>query len=908
MPLEKRKAGGSNPFAQHIDSALAMIRPDPNAEPILVPRRLPNDSNRKPSRVSKYLTIIVAVLLILGLTTFFAARSFIHHALVVALPQTDGTLIVPGLSAPVTVQRDAHGVPHIRAASLDDLIFAQGFITAQDRLFQMDLLRRHAAGELAQVLGPGLVEHDRIQRYLQLRATADRAVSTLPAEQLHFLEAYSRGVNASIAGQHDHLPLEFRLLRYDPAPWTSRDSLLVGLVMFQDLTNSFPTKLSREAIAAHLPPELLADLYPVGSWRDHPPEQPVVDLTAPQELPDIPLDESQSRLNRPRLSTASPEDLLTLARELGPICDSCLAGSNNWAVSGTRTATGKPLLSNDMHLAHRVPGVWYQAELSSPAPFGSFHVAGVSLPGFPFIVVGHNDHIAWGFTNLGADLQDIFIEHIRGSGASSEYQSADRSWHSLLHQTEVIHVHGKPDVTLDVTSTLHSGVPTPILSPLIASEKRSLSLRWTIYSPSTLSAPFLHINAASDWPSFLAAFSQFGGPTQNAVYADDQGHIGYHAVGFIPIRGNPTAPTTPAPPTQPATAPGSIEGAASSATPISPVPVDAVDGHYDWIGAIPFVQLPQSFDPPNGVLATANARVTPDDYPYTITLNWSAPYRNERIWKLLLGREHLTAADLLTIQTDVYSDLDRNIAQRLAYSIDHSSTKEKRLHQAADILRGWDGQVQADTPAAPIVNAAREALWQLLLEPRLGKEVHTDAQGKPAPLWKLYNWGEKSYAAEQIIMHTPDRWLPPGYSNWNDLLTAAVSQGLIDAHAPSDLSRWTQGQAAPVEIEHPIYSSSPFLRALIDRPTGTGVRPQSGDGSTIKQVGRAFGPSERFTADLGDLDRSTMNIVLGESENPVSPWFLDQWPIWYNGTTLPMPFTTAAVRAATRHTLTLKPR
>jgi penicillin G amidase len=878
---------------------------DPNAEPTLVPRRTPNDPVRRPSRLSKSLTIVVAVLLILGLTAFFAVRSFMHHALVASLPQTDGSLITPGLSAPVTIQRDAHGVPHLRASSLDDLVFAQGFVTAQDRLFQMDLLRRHAAGELAQVLGPALIDHDRIQRYLQLRATADRAVSTLPAEQLHFLEAYARGVNAAIAVRRDHLPLEFRLLRYEPAPWTSRDSLLVGLVMFQDLTNGFPAKLSREAIASHLSPELVADLYPVGSWRDHPPEQPTVDLTAPQELPDIPLDESQSRLDRPQPPSASPQDLLTLARNLGPICDGCFAGSNNWAVSGAHTATGKPLLSNDMHLVHRVPGTWYQAELSAPAPFGNFHVAGVSLPGFPFIIVGHNDHIAWGFTNLGADLQDIFIEHIRGSGASAEYQSADRTWHSLLHQTEVIHVHGQPDVTLDVTSTLHSGVPTPIISPLLASEKRSLSLRWTVYSPSTLSAPFLHINAASDWPSFLAAFSQFGGPTQNAVYADDQGHIGYHAVGFIPLRGDPANPVVASAAQPAATTTG--QPVVPIASPVSPVPIDAVDGHYDWIGTIPFVQMPQSFDPQNGVLATANSRVTPDNYPYTITLNWSSPYRNERIWKLLLGREHLTAADMLTIQTDVYSDLDRNIAQRLAYSIDHSSKADKRLHQAADILRSWDGQVGIDSSAPPIINAATEALWQLLLEPRVGGEIRTDTQGKPAPLWKLYTWGEKTYAAEQIIVHAPDRWLPPGYSNWNDLLTAAVARGLADAHAPNDLSRWKQGQAAPIEIEHPIYSRSPFLRALIDKPTGTGVRPQSGDGSTIKQVGRAFGPSERFTADLADLDRSTLNIVLGESENPASSWFLDQWPVWYNGTTLPMPFTTAAVNAATRHTLTLKP-
>ncbi|WP_035351221.1 penicillin acylase family protein [Edaphobacter aggregans] len=904
-------------------------------EPTLLPRR-PRTSNAEPRRprlLLKFLTIAGSILLILGITGFFAARSYVHHLLTTQLPQIDGTLTVPGLSAPVAVQRDAHGVPHIRAASLDDLVFAQGFVTAQDRLFQMDLLRRHAAGELAEVIGPSLLEHDRIQRTLQLRATADRAVSTLPAAQLRYVEIYARGVNASIALQRSNLPLEFRVLRYTPAPWTPRDTILVGLVMFQDLTNSFPTKLSREAIAARLPADLLADLYPVGSWRDHPPAQPIVDLTAPQELPDVPLDESQTKLTEPGAprpdsgtwessatkSTASPADILALQHALGPVCESCTAGSNNWVVAGSRTATGKPLLSNDMHLSHRVPGIWYQVDLAAPGLSGPFHAAGVSLPGIPFLIVGHNDHIAWGFTNLGADVQDLYIEHLRGSGSTAEYQTPDRAWHPVLHQTEVIHIHGKPDVTLDVQSTLHGGIPTPIISPVLPTEKRALALRWTIYDSTTLSAPLLNVASASDWTSFLAAFSHFGGPAQNVVYADDQGHIGYHAFGQIPIRTYgafttpPPPPPTPEPTTSapPPTQPTTPSPTQQPPTPISPVPVDAVASHYDWTGYIPFDQLPQALDPPNGILATANSRVTPEGYPYTITDDWAAPYRNERIWKVLTSNNHFSAADLLSLQTDVYSDLDRVIAQRLAYAIDHSTTasqKDKRLHQAADLLRNWNGVVDANSPAPPIVLAAREALWQLLLEPRLGSELHSNTEGKPTPLWKLYSWGERSYAAEQLIMHTPDRWLPPGFANWDDLLAAAVSRGLTAANAPSDLSHWSHGQTYPVEIEHPIYSHSRILRALIGLPIGTGVQPQSGDTSTVKQVGRTFGPSERFTADLSDLDGSTLNLVLGQSGNPASPWFLDQWPAWYNGTTFPMPFSTAAVNAATTHTLTLTPQ
>ncbi len=903
-----------------------MSLPRPTPEPTLITRRPHGEQNkptRAPNRIFRNTTIFICILLILLLTAFVGARRWIQYTLTAALPQVDGELTVNGLNTPVTVQRDARGVPHIRAASLDDLVFAQGFVTAQDRLFQMDLLRRHAAGELAEVIGSSLLEHDRIQRTLQLRAAADRAVSALPPEQLRYLEAYARGVNASIEVQRSHLPLEFKVLRYQPASWSARDSLLVGLVMFQDLTNSFSTKLNREALTARLTPDLIADLYPVGSWRDHPPALPQVDLTAPQELPDVPLDESQSKLDRPTppAPTASTTDLLSLSHALASLCDGCRAGSGNWVVSGTRTATGHPLLSNDMHLSHSVPGIWYQVDLEAPASTGDFHAAGVSLPGVPFIIVGHNAHIAWGFTNLGADVQDVYIEHLRGSGPSAEFQSADGAWHPLLHQTEVIHVHGKSDVTLDVASTEHGEMLTPIISPLLPSETRPLALRWTIYDPATLSAPLLDVNSASDWPSFLSAFATFGGPSQNVVYADDQGHIGYHAVGRIPVRGNPHQPAPspipallqPAPPTDPNAQTVTPPQQAVQATPVSPVPVDAVTGNFDWLSYIPFVQLPQAFDPPSGVLATANARVTPDNYPYALTLDWAAPYRNERIWKVLSSRDRLAPSDMLTLQTDVYSDLDHVLAQRLAYAIDHSSTKDRRLHQAADLMRNWNGSVDADATAPSIVDAARAALWTLILDPRLGSttaaiESAPKNPAQPATSSSLYTWGEKTYAAEQIIMHTPARWLPTAYANWDELLTAVVDRGLSDQHAPSDLSKWKYGPAHPVDIEHPIYSKSPILAYLIGLPTGTGAQPQSGDGSTVKQVGRTFGPSERFTADLSDLDHSTLNIVLGESGNPASPWFLDQWPAWYNGTTLPMPFSTAATNATTKHTLTINPR
>ena len=873
------------------------MTPDNTPDELDLLHRTTHDDSEEPivpSRLPRNLAIAFAVALVLLVGAFFGARIWARNAMRDSLPQLDGSLSIPGLSAPVTVQRDAQGVPAIKAASLDDLIIAQGFVTAQDRLWQMEALRRHALGTLAELFGSSLLSHDRAQRTLQLRAAAERAVAVLDPVQLHYLDLYARGVNASIALQRPHLPLEFRLLHDDPAPWTPRDSILISLVMFQDLTTGFPQKLGREALTTRLPPALLADLYPVGSWRDHPPSQPLVDLTTPQEnIPDVPLDESQSKLELPT-GNRQPSNLaaiIALQQTLNPACNTCRAGSGNWTVSGAHTASGKALLSNDMHLTHGVPGIWYETSLEAATPNGAtFHVAGVALPGTPFIIVGHNDHIAWGFTNIGADVQDIYVERTRANGATREFQSPDGTWHPILHHSETIHVRGGKDVVLDLLSTQHGDMETPVISGLLAAhppagppvpESRTLALAWTPYDPTNLTSPFFAVNSATDWPSLTAAFANFGGPAQNIVYADDQGYIGYHAVGKIPIRGSVTLPTA-----------------------LAPIPVAGIDPARQWAGYIPYDQLPQTFDPPSGILATANSRITPDLYPFPITLNWSDPYRTERIYKVLSSTKNLTPADMLKLQTDAYSDVDRVIAQRLAYAIDHAgphvSSNPKRLQQAANLLRSWNGYVDADSPAPAIVDAAREALWPMLLASKAHLPIGEANQ--------LYIWGEKTYAEEQIILHAPARWLPSRDSKWDDLLAAAVENGLIAAQAPQDLAHWPFGKTHTVDIEHPVFEISPLIGSVLGVPTGTGPQPQSGDTTTVKQVSRTFGPSERLTVDFSDLDHSTLNLVLGQSGNPLSPWFMDQFPAWYHNTTFTLPYTPTTIQSTTTHTLTLTPQ
>jgi penicillin amidase len=814
-------------------------------------------ARRRKRRWPRILLGCAGVLLVLLMLVAGVGVIWLRSAAIAALPALDGDVHLAGLSAPVTVRRDAHGVPHIEAATEDDLLTAQGYVTAQDRLWQMDSLRRNATGELAEVLGPSLVAHDRAQRVLQFRNTAQRVYANLSAEDRARFEAYARGVNLYIAQHQNSLPPEFRLLHYKPQPWHGVDSVVIGLMMVDMLDSHWYAKLAREHVAAKLKSEKLeSDLYPVGSWRDHPPTGVRIDLSQPHPELTQPTGEDDDD-DRSRASVRPLEDpRASLALPGLPSCDDCAAGSNNWVIAGRHTASGKPLLSNDMHLPLTEPNIWYMADLKADGANSApgFHAAGVTLPGVPFVIAGHNEHVAWGFTALYADVQDLYLEKLDGRG---NYQDIDGSWKPLMVDHEVIKVRAGRDVTMDLKLTAHG----PLLNPILKKEKQPIALKWTLYDPSLNGLPLYQMNVASNWTEFSAALANWCWPTQNVVYSDDQGHVAYHAIGKTPIR--------PA-------------GLAS-------VPIQ--DAVHEWQSYIPFDAMPNAFDPPSGFLATANSRVTTADSPYPLSLEWVDPYRIERIYESLDGRDQLKPADLLAVQTDVYSEVDQELGHRFAYAIDHTPGVDERLRKAADLMRSWDGKVTKDSAAASIVIQARYAFWPLILKPKLGENA------------AYYSWSESNFAEEEIIVHSNSEWLPASYKNWDALLTDAVRRGMKKNGTPADVSRWNYGSWHEVDIEHPLARFLP----LVGRVAGTGEQPLSGDTTTVKQVGRAFGPSQRFTMDWSNVDGSTENIVLGESGNPYSPYFRDQWNDYYNGTTFAMPFTPAAVAAATRHTLRLLP-
>ncbi len=837
---------------------------------------------------------IVSKLILLVLFGILAAVACAHWIARQALPQLDGSIAVPGLSAKVKVTRDHHGVPTIEAATLEDLFFAQGYVTAQDRLWQMDMMRRASAGELSEIIGDDTIKIDREQRILGLRHAAESAEKSISTRDRPYFEAYTRGVNAFIESHRDRLSLEFRLLKYTPRPWTVTDSLLVGARMVEDLNhNSNPPGMTREKILAKLGPDLTSDLYVNSSWHDRPPTEVrrIEPDSAPKSGDDDDDDDegvepdggnslTSGLTKSPTLVPVNPaqssSDLISAFAEQEAY--SFRPGSNDWVVSGQHTVSGKPLLSNDMHLDHQMPNLWFAAhlKLNSANTPNTFDVAGVTLPGIPFVIVGHNQRIGWGFTNVGPTVEDDFIEEFNAQG---QYKTP-AGWVDAQHRSETIRVKGKPDVVLDVVSTRHG----PIITELLPGETRKIALRWTLQDG--LGLVFFDVNSSRNWDDFRKAFSNFNAPGQNVMYADVDGHIGYQATGHVPIR---------------AAGDGSL-------------PVNGSDDAHEWTGWIPFDDMPHIYDPPGGIIATANGRITPDGYKYSISTEWEAPWRTDRIYRVLESGKKFAPADMLALQMDVSSTYDRFCADKFVYAIDHSSNASDRAKKAADILRDWDGRMSANSAAPTIETKARQELVRMILEPKLGPASSGPNHGQLS--WKSYRWAMSSVWLENVLTKQPARWLPAGYSDYGSLLTAAVENTVAQAKlvpgtpadttpsAPRDLSQWTWGKNYPVEINHLVLSQLP----IVGRFTGPGLHPLSGSNYTVKAVGREFGPSERLTWNFANFDESTLNLVTGESGIFLSPYYLDQWNAWYGGSTFKLPFTSAAVERQHAHEMTLEPK
>ncbi|MEJ2007654.1 MAG: penicillin acylase family protein [Acidobacteriota bacterium] len=802
-----------------------------------------------------------SVLIAIGVLVV-ASGAWVYWRVHECLPQLDGTLRLQGLQSKVEVLRDARGVPNLRASSLEDLMFAQGYVTAQDRLWQMDLSRRIAQGRLSEVFGSRTLHSDIQNRTLGLEQAAERGVKELTPDERKLLGDYARGVNAFMATHRNRLPIEFLLLHYRPKPWREADSLCLALNMAKLLNTTWPDDLMRERIRLKLgSAQLFTDLFPAHSPLDHPVAQlgpvssaPAEPSATPPDGPEVP----QLRLLKPPGPSKSPlvdnlEGLYPLLASLESPSSYTGVGSNNWVVSGDHTRSGKPLLANDPHLPYGVPSVWYMVHLQAPG----IDVSGVSLPGLPLVIIGHNRHIAWGVTNTGPDVQDLYDETFNPRNPR-EYLY-DGQWVMDSQRSERIKIRGKLDYVFTVRSTRHG----PIISD---SDNRNLALAWTALLPNALHFPFLKIDEASNWKEFTDALRDFAGPMQNFVYGDTQGNIGFYAAGWVPIRklGN-----------------GSI-----------PVPGSSDD--YGWLGIVPFQHLPHAYNPASGIIATANGRIVPQDYPYFITAMWGAPYRTARIYQLLSAGKSLTVADMQKIQMDIHPLDDEWLQKRLIAAAKEYPPKGPNVRYALAKLQAWDGLARADSAATLVCEVTKKALLRRILEPVLGKDLDG------------YHWGMSTVFLQNVIDDNLQQWLPPGDHNFNQTLMESLKDAvqqipkLVGTH---DRSAWKWGDTMSVTFRHPLGGASRLMGWLLN----VGPFPQSGTSSTIKRATPAVGPSMRMVVDLNDLDHSVQNITLGESGQVFSPYYKDQFEAWYHGRSFPMLFSDGAVQKGTVHRLVLEP-
>ena len=767
---------------------------------------------------------------------------------------------IAGLQDRVTIRRDERGIPYIQANNDHDLYFAQGYVTASDRLWQMDLFRRNARGELAEILGNAVVEEDKPHRTFGFaqEAEAEAAQASAPARAL--LEAYANGVNAYISSlDPKNLPPEFQLLQYKPRPWTPADSLVIVKNFFEALSSTWRLDVMREAIS-DLPADKRAGMLPETSPLD------VVVVGKDAKTT------AATPLSRPHLSTSESAALLrvlaadqqtesrSLAR-MGLYAEG-LAASNNWVVSGKHTASGKPLLANDPHLASSAPSIWYMIHLTAPG----VRVAGVTAAGLPGVVIGHNDHIAWGFTNVGPDVQDLYLEKFDPNNPR-RYQTP-AGWQDAEIRHEEIRVRkGFTDtatdtVTLDITVTRHGPI-------ILEKDGRRYALRWTALDPKiNTSDGFYAQNRARNWKEFVEALKGYTGPTQNMVYADIDGHIGYYAAGIVPIR-------------------KSGDGS---------VPYDGSTDAGEWVSYIPFDKLPQLADPPSGIIVTANQRVVGPDYPYFLTHSWAQPYRAHRIFELLNQKPKLTTDDFRAIQGDTYSIAGGTFARAVAKLLQDQLTSpdDDKLRATLADFAAWDGRLKTDSPVAPVVAQMRMAFRNRIINAAIGEERA-----------KIYLWANFDTTLDRLITEQPKDWLPKEFKSYADLLRAcyADARQALTKSMGADESKWIWGNMVKARFPHPL-----AVAPLVGLQFAIAPFPQDGTPFLLgASVNVGANVSMRLIADPGDWDQSQQGITLGESGIPNSPHWNDQLADWRAVTPRALPFTEAAIAKATKQTLMLDP-
>ncbi|GAB3959538.1 penicillin acylase family protein [Actinoallomurus acanthiterrae] len=806
----------------------------------------------------RVLITLLALALVLTLYGWWTVRR--------SYPQVGGRVSVPGLGADVTVLRDRWGVPQIYADGAEDLMRAQGYVHAQDRFWEMDFRRHVTAGRLSELFGKTTLDTDKVVRTLGWRRVAEQELPLLRPDTRRYLDAYAQGVNAWLARHRDTATqsLEYSVLGlqrtgYHPEPWTAVDSLSWLKAMAWDLRSNMDEELGRALAATKVSPARADQLYPGYPYDRNPVIVPGGSGGRTGPAP-------RARALSPALTrvAAAIHAMPTMLGNGAPGL-----GSNSWVVSGARTNTGKPLLANDPHLAPQMPSIWYQAGLHCRRPSAAcpFDVTGFTFSGVPGVIIGHNARIAWGFTNLGPDVTDLYLERV--TGTTYEYRGRQEP---LALRTEQIKVAGSKPVTITVRSTRHG----PLLSDVMASARTAgngaaVALRWTALDPGRTADAIVSLDTAGDWTQFRAAARSFEVPAQNLVYADVDGHIGYQAPGRIPIR-------------------TSGDGR---------WPAQGWTGTQEWKGYIPFDELPSAYDPPQGYLVTANNAATGPGYPRMLTRDWAYGYRAARITELVRRTPVMDAATMGRIQLD-----DRNgFAPTLVPHLLRVGSGP-----AVALLRGWDFTQPAGSAPAAFYNA----VYRHLLLRTFDDELPEDARPDGGDRWFEVLWN--------LLNRPDDPWWDdvrtPAKETRDDMLRLALkdAEGELRKRLGGDPAKWRWGDLHTLTLTNQTFGTSGigpiewlFNRGPLKLAGGdslvdaTGWNPQ--EGYQVDWV-----PSMRMVVDLADPNRSRWINLTGASGHAFADHYWDQAPLWARGDTIPMRSDPATIRGEAAHTLTLVPQ
>jgi penicillin amidase len=853
------------------------------------------------SRRKKWLDVLAigaGAVALLAIVATFAAGWLVQRS----FPQTSGEISLPGLGGPVEVVRDDLGIPTIEATTSHDLFYAQGYVQAQDRFWEMDVRRHITSGRLSEMFGKSQLDTDEFVRTLGWRRIAEQELEILSPETVQALESYADGVNAYLAGRSPtQVSLEYAALAvtargYQIEPWTPADSVSWLKAMAWDLRSNLDEETAR-ALLEPIVGARVSDLYPPYPYDKHDPILSRGSVVDGQWRPDTTLTRDRTpfgEVNGGQATASLLPDLLHRAADGAEQLDRWLGaygpgvGSNSFAVTGARTASGGALLANDPHLAPSLPGIWYQMNLQCTHVDVScpYDVGGFTFSGVPGVIIGHNDHIAWGFTNNGADVTDLAYEAING-----DRYVRDGHFRPLRTRTETIDVAGGDPVEMTVRSTKWG----PLLSDVGDLQKQivqdafdvstlpgqadevAVALRWTALQPGRTADAILALNQASTFDEFRSAAVFFDVPSQNMIYADVDGHIGYQMPGKIPSR------------------PEGNDGT---------MPVDGWDSSNDWLGYIPFSQLPWDFDPPQQYIVTANQAVVAN-YSRVLTKDWGYGYRSQRLIDLIKASPPLTPESAAQLMTDTRNEFAPVLIGEL-FDMDQSLLSPATIRARA-MLKDWDYRQDVDSAAAAYYNA----VWRNVLRGTFEDELTGDLRPDGGERWFATMTG--------VIIDPLGEWWDDQRTEVVELRDQVLAGAMNDAtqeltdRLGDDQSAWRWGDLHQLELTSPTLGESGiapleaiFNRGPFDTAGGDGIVNATGwtaySGYDVTVV-----PSMRMVVDLTDLDASRWVQLTGQSGHAFNPHYTDQFAAWVAGDTYQWQFSPDAVRATADETLTLLP-